>query len=235
MKNEKIKKYIRIVAITAILSAGCIMFAGAVYSHKVFNDITDNVVRLHVIANSDNKEDQILKLKVRDAVVEYSKQSMQNCNSSDEAIRYLQENCDDIEAVAKECLRREGSNYDACVSVGTHKFPSKNYGKYCFPEGEYQALRVVIGEGVGKNWWCVLFPPLCYVSENAVSVSENAETALKNNISNEAFDTIDGEQKNNSSVSAPVNNSSGIDKNVKVTYKFKIVEFFQKIFSFFSD
>lgn len=237
MKKEKLKKYIKVTMVTAFVCIACVLTVGLIYSNHVFDDISDNVVRLHVIANSDSEYDQNLKLKVRDAVIWYSENSIGDCKTSDEVLCYLNDHCEEIKSVAEDCLRKEGNNYDVAVSVGTYEFPSKNYGKYCFPEGKYRALRVEIGESVGKNWWCVLFPPLCYVSENAVSVSNAAEIALKNNMSSEAFDTVFGEQNfcSNSSDTQIVKNSSGIDSGVKVSYKFKIVEFFRGVFSFFTD
>lgn len=235
MKKESIKNFIKILTVAVLVIITVTMLAGTIYSEIVFDSISDNVVRLHVIANSDSKEDQMLKLKVRDAVVEYTGKSLKDCDSSSDVINALEDDCENIKRIADECLKNEGSSYSSFVYVGEYDFPSKNYGNYCFPEGRYSALRIVIGEGVGKNWWCVLFPPLCYISENAINVSAAAESSLKDNLSDEAYATIEGEKKDVLSDSDNVKDSSGIDSNVNVSYKFKIVEFFQRIISFFSD
>lgn len=233
MKKEKIKRTIKFVAVAVLMIVTVTAISTAVYADEVFEDISGNVVRLHVIANSDTESDQQLKLKVRDTIVEYTRQSLKNCKNQDEVMKSLRNDSENIKAIAEKCLRDEGSSYSAYVTVGEFDFPTKNYGKYCFPQGEYQSLRIVIGEGVGKNWWCVLFPPLCYVSENAVNVDGKAEADLKENLSSEAFDTIKGETDNTET--SAVKGASGVSSEVKVTYKFKIVEFFQKIVSFFSD
>ena len=228
MKSERIKRIVKRTILALLISAVGIVTAGGIYSEKVFNDISGNVVRLHVIANSDSEYDQQLKLKVRDAVIEYAGETLKNCESQQDVISLLEEDGENIKSVAEECLKSEGSGCKARVSVGKCEFPAKSYGNYCFPEGEYQALRVEIGEAEGKNWWCVLFPPLCYVSENAVSVSESAEETMRENLSDEAFDTVKGEIDNNSDENR-TSEKSGISDGVKVSYKFKIVEFFKKI------
>lgn len=235
MKKEKIKKIVKISIIVIPLVLIPIIIAGSVYSEKVFTDISDNVVRLHVIANSDSADDQNLKLKVRDAIVEYAGEKLKDCNTKESVVDFLQKDCDNIKQLVEDCMQKEGSNYSAYVCLGEYNFPAKNYGNYCFPEGKYQALRVVIGEGIGKNWWCVLFPPLCYISENAINISSEAEGLLRGKLSDEAYETIEGKKNDSSLNNEKVKESSEIESNVTVSYKFKIVEFFQKIVSFFSD
>ncbi|MBE7064507.1 MAG: stage II sporulation protein R [Ruminococcaceae bacterium] len=233
MKNKKIKRIVKRVVLTLLVSAVGIVTAGGVYSEKVFDDISSNVVRLHVIANSNSEYDQQLKLKVRDAVVEYSGEALKNCESQQDVLLLLERDMENIKSVAEDCLKREGSGYEARVSVGKCEFPAKSYGKYCFPDGEYQALRIEIGGAEGRNWWCVLFPPLCYISENAVSVSSDAEQRMRENLSEEAFDTVNGEMKNDMNENE-ISEKSGINNGIKVSYKFKIVEFFKKITKFFN-
>lgn len=230
MNNKNLMSGIKFTV--AVVLAGMIFLTStaSVYSKNVFDSISDNVVRLHVIANSDSEEDQKLKLKVRDAIIEYSQNLLGGYASPDDVIDAIKENREEMKSVAEKCLREEGCTYTADIYVGEYDFPAKNYGNYCFPTGKYNAVRVVIGEGVGKNWWCVLFPPLCYMSENAVSVSCEAEEVLKENLSGEAFDTVAGNVTESNNI---VKDSAGIENNVKVSYKFKIVELFQKITSLF--
>lgn len=123
--------------------------------------IYDEVIRLHVIANSDTAEDQAQKLAVRDAVLAYTESILSAVNSREEAIDVLKEHSDEIQAVAIEALRKCGSSDGVYVELGTETYPTREYAACAFPSGDYLSLRIVIGDGVGKNWWCVLFPTLC--------------------------------------------------------------------------
>lgn len=145
------------------------------YSHDVA-EISDCVLRLHVIANSDSEADQIIKLKVRDAVLKYSNID-DTYQSKEEYVRGVQENISDIERTARDTLRELGCEDDVYAEVAKTYFPTKKYGEVTLPAGEYDALRIVIGEGKGRNWWCVMFPPLC---SNAVKESEAIEYLEKN-------------------------------------------------------
>lgn len=123
--------------------------------------IYDNVIRLHVVANSDSELDQALKLTVRDAVLEVCAPRLSSCHSREEARAVVEEMTDDILAAARETLLAQGCDDDVTVSLGVEKYPEKRYEDLCFPSGSYLSLRVCIGNAVGQNWWCVLFPPIC--------------------------------------------------------------------------
>lgn len=123
--------------------------------------IYDNVLRLHVLANSDSSEDQVLKLEVRDRILEETATLFKDCKSKDEAREAVESNLDKIREVAEQTVREAGYEYGVSVSLGEEEYPTKNYEECCFPAGEYLSLRVMIGEAEGENWWCVLFPPLC--------------------------------------------------------------------------
>lgn len=123
--------------------------------------IYDNVLRLHVLANSDSSEDQSLKLEVRDRILEETATLFKDCKSKDEAREAVESNLDKIREVAEQTIRETGYDYSVSVSLGEEEYPTKNYEECCFPAGEYLSLRVMIGEAEGENWWCVLFPPLC--------------------------------------------------------------------------
>lgn len=118
-------------------------------------------LRLHVIANSNSEDDQTVKLIVRDAVLTATKEGIQNCGSAAEAEEYINKNIGIILMAANDTLAANGLNYRASANVGTYHFPDREYNGVTYPEGEYRALRVVLGEGKGDNWWCVMFPPLC--------------------------------------------------------------------------
>ena len=125
--------------------------------------IYDDVIRLHVLANSDSEEDQALKLKVRDRVIEKVSELLEDCEGREEAIEVLsrEESQREIERTAAEIIADEGYGYSVKVSLGEEEYPRKNYEALCFPSGTYTSLRVQIGEAEGQNWWCVLFPQLC--------------------------------------------------------------------------
>ena len=131
------------------------------------------IVRLHVLANSDSKEDQALKRAVRDAVIDYLKPAMLTSANRSEAEEILRRQLPSIQDIAQQVVRSNGFDYPVRVELGQHPFPVKTYGSLALPAGNYQALRVLIGEAEGQNWWCVLFPPLCFVdATNGLAVSE---------------------------------------------------------------
>ncbi len=124
-------------------------------------EIYDNVLRIHVIANSDSEEDQRLKLKVRDSLLENSSELFTGCTDRNGAAKVIEENRVYLEEIAKKTILDAGYEYPVSIELGEEKYPSRSYGEICFPAGMYLSLRVIIGEGAGQNWWCVLFPPMC--------------------------------------------------------------------------
>lgn len=137
----------------------------------------DNVLRLHVLANSDSEEDQELKLLVRDALLEKTSELFDGCRTKDEARAVVENNVDNIRKVAENTIKEAGYDYSVDIELGEEEYPTKSYEACCFPAGEYLSLRVTIGKAEGENWWCVLFPPLCL---NAASESREvfAEVGL---------------------------------------------------------
>ncbi|MCG0276975.1 MAG: stage II sporulation protein R [Thermanaeromonas sp.] len=123
----------------------------------------DNLIRLHVIANSDTPEDQNLKLKVRDAIIKKAGEELAKAREPEEARKWLAENLPGLVWVAQQELKKEGYTYSVRAQVGDFNFPTRSYRELVLPAGRYEALRLIIGEGKGENWWCVLFPPLCLV------------------------------------------------------------------------
>ncbi len=124
-------------------------------------EIYDKVIRLHVIANSDSEADQALKLKVRDGILETVEELTQNCKNKEEAEQVLRENSDAILESANRVLHENGSNLSASIEIGQEKYPTREYENLRLPSGKYCSVRVKLGDADGKNWWCVLFPPLC--------------------------------------------------------------------------
>ncbi|MDD3269607.1 MAG: stage II sporulation protein R [Syntrophomonadaceae bacterium] len=141
------------------------------------------VLRLHVIANSDNPSDQALKIEVKDAVVKMMNQEFDDLDNAEEARSKAIQDIPKIKKAAEQMIASRGYDYPVQVSVGDSQFPSKTYGNLVFPAGQYQAVKVIIGEGEGKNWWCVLFPPLCMVSSSdkglTLNSSKEAKVSLK--------------------------------------------------------
>ena len=137
-------------------------------------DIYDTVVRLHVLANSDTEEDQALKLKVRDAILEASAPLVRDCTTQAEAVEALTAHLPELEAAALAVIESEGYSYPVTVLLGEEDYPTRAYESCAFPAGTYVSLRVCIGEAVGQNWWCCLFPPLCLSAATAKSDNEDA-------------------------------------------------------------
>ncbi|HHX11810.1 MAG TPA: stage II sporulation protein R, partial [Clostridiales bacterium] len=129
------------------------------------SNIADEIIRFHVIANSDSKEDQDLKLKVKDGLVKEMAPYLSEARSIAEARDILFSNLNKMEELAQTIIIQSGYDYTVKASLGHKNFPIKVYGDYSFPSGIYEALSITIGDGQGKNWWCVMFPPLCFVDE----------------------------------------------------------------------
>ncbi len=146
------------------------------------------IIRFHVLANSDSKDDQELKLAVRDAVTDYTSGILEDCADISLAKEIINKNSDEIVRLAKRCIRDNGYSYDVRFAAGFENYPRRIYGKYTFPAGEYYSVRLEIGKAKGKNWWCVLFPPMCISGavaekyDNPAELKEigfsDAETAL---------------------------------------------------------
>lgn len=134
------------------------------------------IVRLHVLANSDTDEDQALKRKVRDAVIDYMKPYMLSSTNRSQAEQILAEHMPVVQEIARQIVQNNGFDYPVRVELGQHLFPTKTYGELALPAGNYQALRVLIGNAEGQNWWCVLFPPLCFVDvTNSLAISAHTQ------------------------------------------------------------
>lgn len=205
MKKLKIG---RIFVILILLSL-FILISAISYVDAVSNNIADSIFRLHVIANSDSKEDQELKLKVRDELLSYMNIISKDSKSKQEAMQIANEHKEEFTQIAKKVIKENGYNYTVNVQIGKADFPTKYYGDITLPAGTYDALKVQIGEAKGQNWWCVMFPPLCFVDVSTGIVPDNSKQELKQSLDNEEYDLI-----------------SKTDNN-EISFKFKIVELFQ--------
>nr|WP_315989530.1 stage II sporulation protein R [Desulforamulus aquiferis] len=149
------------------------------YKSYVQHEFAKQLIRLHVIANSNSFEDQTLKLHVRDLVVNEMKERFNQANSRQEAEEVVLASLEEIKELASRQISREGKDYPVEIMVGDYDFPTKSYGNFTLPAGNYHAVRVVIGEGQGNNWWCVLFPPLCFVDSVKSLDDHEAAKGLK--------------------------------------------------------
>lgn len=204
-ENILSKRKIRIFLISLITGA-CLTSALQVYSRNIVEGISKSVVRLHIVANSNSAEDQSLKLKVRDDIIKYIEPLLDDAENVEETKKIIVENLDEIEEEAEKTVKKYGYTYSVTANFGNYDFPTKEYGNVRFPKGGYDALKIVIEKGNGKNWWCVLYPQLCFTENVNGVLPEESEAKLENTLSNEQYDVITNKSK--------------------INFKFKIVEWF---------
>ena len=202
------KKYLLLL----IVSVAFLLLSAYSYVNAVSNNLADSVFRLHVIANSDSEEDQNLKYKVRDSLIEYMNTLTNDMNTKDEVIQIAKEHIQDFKNIAQNVVKENGYDYEVNVEIGNFSFPTKTYGDISFPAGFYDALKVEIGKAEGQNWWCVMFPPLCFVDVTSGVVPEESKENLEENLGDEEYSII-----------------SDTEENGFTSIKFKIIEFFESI------
>lgn len=202
------KKNIKMVIILSFLLFIYISICAISYAQNVSSDIANSVFRLHVIANSDTDEDQNLKYIVRDNLLDYMNTICKDCKSKQEAISMVEKNKDVFKQIAMDTISKEGYSYFVTINIGNFEFPTKHYGDISLPAGFYDALRVEIGEAKGQNWWCVMFPPLCFVDISSGVVPDESKELMENSLSEEEFALVSNQSDNN------------------IAFKFKLLEFF---------
>lgn len=206
VKMTKLIKKPIFITITAFVFF--LIFSAYSYASSISSDLSKSVFRLHVIANSDSDEDQSLKLQVRDKLLDYMNSITANVSSKDDAIKIAQEHQKDFQIIAEQTILDKGYSYPVTVEIGNYEFPTKHYGDITLPSGYYDALRIKIGDACGHNWWCVMFPPLCFVDVTSGIVPESSKDQLKENMSSEDYSIISND-------------------NSLTEFKFKIVELFK--------
>lgn len=170
------KKILIFITIVSVILVG----GSSYYYAQNGSPLSESVLRLHVIANSDSIGDQALKIEVKNKIVEYMAEKFAGQQDVNQAREIAIENRGLIQEIAEGVVAEAGYNYPVKIEVGNYLFPTKSYGNLVFPQGEYQAVRVIIGTGEGKNWWCVLFPPLCMVadSDKGLTFQERKEASV---------------------------------------------------------
>ncbi len=157
---------------------------------RLAEHLSEKIIRFHVKANSDSQTDQELKLKVRDAVGAFMKEELEDVSDLEESRRILLQNMEKIEERARQVIKANGYSYGVSAQLSYVDFPEKSYGDYTFPAGEYEALQVVIGQGEGKNWWCVMYPNMCFRGSVYEVVDEEAEESLREVLTREEYDAV---------------------------------------------
>ena len=164
------------------------------YSNAVSENLSNSVFRLHVIANSNSKADQNLKYLVRDELIKYMNSISKDITSKEEAINIAKKNKDNFYNIAKKVILDNGFNYDVNIEIGNFSFPTKSYGDISLPAGFYDALKVEIGNASGQNWWCVMFPSLCFVDISEGIVPEESKENLQNTLEEENYNLISSDK-----------------------------------------
>ena len=202
--NSKVKMAIILTFLFFIYTSICAIS----YANYVSTDIADSVFRLHVIANSDSEEDQNLKYIIRDNLLDYMNEICANCTNKEEAISIAQQNIENFKQIALDTIKAQGFDYSVNVTIGNFEFPTKDYGDISLPAGYYDALKVEIGQAKGQNWWCVMFPPLCFVDVTSGIVPDESKEDLQESLSDEEYALVSD------------------DSNFEIKFKFKLLEFF---------
>ena len=177
------------------------------YASTTSQNISSSFFRLHILANSNSEEDQNLKLLVRDKVLEYVNTLINDSMNKNEVISTLKNNLDTIRDIATSTIEECGYNYPVNISIGNFLFPTKNYGDISLPAGHYDGIRIEIGAAEGNNWWCVMFPPLCFVDVSSGIVPNNSKELLQTNLTSDEYKILS-------------------EDSTDVKIKFKLLEFF---------
>ncbi len=193
-QGRKRKRLLAGFVLIAAVSAALAAYRGHEDASQLQEGIAEQIIRFHVRANSDSSEDQQLKMMVKEAVVTYMQPLLENSKSVGESRQILSDNIGQIHEIAVDTLRREGSSDDVAVYFENAYFPMKTYGDVTFPPGIYEAFRVDIGSHRGKNWWCVLYPPLCFVDASYGVLPQDSKDTLKNILEEDEYNAITSAQ-----------------------------------------
>lgn len=185
-KLHRTKKFLILAAVAVVAVTGYQKYQ----QHKMTEEIAEKIIRFHILANSDSDEDQQLKLKVRDAIGSFMQPKLSDVSDMEESRRIITENLPAIEEQAKQVIAEAGYTYTVSARLTNTDFPEKTYGPYTFQAGNYEALEVTIGNGEGHNWWCVMYPNLCFFNSTYEVVDEEAEKSLEAVLTPEEYQSL---------------------------------------------
>lgn len=193
-----------------ILAAAVLLIASAVYASVLNCELSDKFVRLHVIANSNSEEDQRIKLEIRDCII--SEIKAERLTDKEAVIKGIPE----LDKAARRRLEELGAGYSLVTVRASSDFPLKEYEDIRLPSGKYDSIRIILGEGNGKNWWCVAYPPLCFTEDTLGELSEEGKDSLKTELSEESYRMI-------------------TQDGIEIEYKFKIAELLERVRRFVDE
>lgn len=205
-----------ILLISTLFFSGMYIYGEVKDIDKISKGYKDKLIRFHVLANSDSDEDQELKLKVRDEIIKYLQPMLKQSKSLEQSEQIILSESENIKNIGENIIKENGYTYEVEVKLEYNNFPAKQYSNIVLPAGEYKALRILIGEAKGKNWWCVMFPPLCFVDENNGVIDKETDEKLRSVLTEEEYNLI---------------SEDNIEKTKDVKMKFKIVEIIEAIVS----
>lgn len=171
-RKDKILLSVTAIAISIYMAFSCTYFTASAGTVK------EDVVRLHILANSNSEIDQEVKLKVRDALLETNASILSDSVTKENAKEHFESSKEILLKTAKKTLKENGFNYNVKITLQEEYFNTRSYGNLTFPAGQYTALKIVLGEGEGKNWWCVMFPPLCVPAADGLETNETTADYL---------------------------------------------------------
>ena len=205
-----------ILLISTLFFSGMYIYGEVKDIDKVSKGYKDKLIRFHVLANSDSDEDQELKLKVRDEIIKYLQPMLKQSKSLEQSEQIILSESENIKNIGENIIKENGYTYEVEVKLEYNNFPAKQYSNIVLPAGEYKALRILIGEAKGKNWWCVMFPPLCFVDENNGVIDKETDEKLRSVLTEEEYNLIA---------------EDNIEKTKDVKMIFKIVEIIEALVS----
>lgn len=214
MKNIKANN--KLITCSFVLLIGMLCLIGSLfirYSTTMTDSISDNMIRFHVVANSDTVDDQLLKQKVKDEVIKFIEPMMKKSTSLESTRCLLINSKDAVLHLTEDVIKEWGKDYKVQILLDKANFPTKRYGDLVFPAGEYEAFRIIIGEGKGENWWCVMYPPLCYLDVATGVVPVEGKEELQQQLSSEQYNIV-----------------SHQNRNKKYVVKFKLIESINSFF-----
>lgn len=195
-ERHAVKICVVLAIMSALLVTGCICRRAEMISRAQLQEhLADEVLRFHVLANSDSEADQAQKLAVRDAVLDYLEKEMPGYLDEEGTVQWIRRHTDEIESVSQKMAGAAGKAYPVSAAVTTCWFPDRTYGDMTFPAGNYKALRIEIGAAEGHNWWCVLYPSLCFMDSVNAVMPEEGRQKLKNVLTEEEYSRITADTK----------------------------------------